>query len=49
MPLWRLVFEKIATLYELENYWSLDDVMRAVALLDFKADVQSENAKKVSK
>jgi hypothetical protein len=46
MPIWRLVFDKVATLQEIENHWSLDDVMRAMSLLDFRADIQSENAKK---
>lgn len=49
MPIWRLVFEKVATLQEIENHWSLDDVMRAMSLLEFREDVQAENAKRVKK
>jgi|GEM_PF-4335201 len=46
MPVWRLIFDKIATLQEIETHWSLDDVMRALALLELKADIQTNNSKK---
>ena len=38
--MWRLVFEKVCTLQELETYWSLDDVMRANAILDMQSEYQ---------
>lgn len=40
--IWRLIIEKIASLYEIEKMWSLDDVLRANALLDMKMDLQEE-------
>ena len=43
MIIWRLVLlEKIATLEEIESHWSLDDVMRATAVLDFRGDVEKD-------
>lgn len=42
MPIWSLIMEKIATLEELENYWSLDDVMRVHALLDMRSSMEYE-------
>lgn len=36
MLVWRLVFEKIATLEEIERSWNLDDVLRANDLIDYK-------------
>jgi hypothetical protein len=43
--IWRLVvLEKCATLTELEN-WTLEDVMKANAILDMKHDIEkSANA-----
>lgn len=41
MAVWRLVFEKVATLQEIEQSWSLDDILRATALLDLKAEMQA--------
>jgi hypothetical protein len=46
MAIWVLVMEKIATLEEIERSWSLDDVMRAHALLSYKAELIQEQKKK---
>lgn len=43
--IWRLVFEKVATLHEIETSWNLDDVMTAIYLLDIKADAQTRQRK----
>jgi len=40
------VIEKIATLQEIENHWSLDDLLRAIAILELKEAIQMENSKK---
>jgi len=40
--LWRLVFEKLATLEELETIWNLDDVDRANALLDMRQAMEQK-------
>lgn len=45
MAIWRLVFEKIATLQEIETSWSLDDVLRALALLDCRTELQRQKTK----
>lgn len=37
--IWRLVLERMATLEEIERSWSIDDVMRANALLDMRSDL----------
>ncbi|MEM3714120.1 MAG: hypothetical protein QXF82_04145 [Nitrososphaeria archaeon] len=42
MLIWSLVFEKVVSLYDLENYWSLDDVMRANAVLNIKFEYMQE-------
>jgi hypothetical protein len=41
-----LVLEGAATLNELETTWSLDDLLRANAVLDFRAEVEAEAIKK---
>lgn len=43
---WRLILEKVATLSEIETLWSLDDVMRANALLDMKSDIAEVERRK---
>ena len=40
--IWQLVMEGMATLAELETTWSLDDVLRAAALLEAKADIAAD-------
>ena len=42
LAIWSLIVEKVATLEELETYWSLDDVMRVHALLDMRASMEFE-------
>lgn len=39
MAVWRLVREKMATLTEIETSWSYDDIMRALAVLDYESDL----------
>jgi len=41
-----LIFENVASLKEIETHWSLDDVLRAIAILDLKAELQAERTKK---
>jgi len=43
------VIEKVCTLEELENHWSLDDSMRAIAVLDMKEFIQREHQKEIEK
>lgn len=38
--IWQLIVDKIATLAELELYWSLDDAYRALALMEYRQDSQ---------
>jgi hypothetical protein len=37
MIFWRLISEGMATLEELETTWSLDDVLKATAVLNIQA------------
>jgi hypothetical protein len=37
--MWRLIFEKIVTLEEIERSWSYDDLLRANAVLDMHQDI----------
>jgi len=46
--IWRLVLEGIS-LHDLETNWSMDDVFRAIAALNVKADIQSEMLKGIDK
>ena len=46
---WRIILEGIASLEEIERAWSLDDLMRANALLDMRLDLLEESKKKGSK
>lgn len=46
--IWRLVFEKVATLQEIETSWSLDDSLRAIAILEYKNAVSEEQRKKLN-
>lgn len=38
--LWRLILEGICSLEELKTSWTLDDVLRATAILDMKQAIQ---------
>lgn len=44
--MWRLVIDQVATLQELDSHWSLDDIYRANALLDMRADTQAKAREK---
>lgn len=39
------MIDKIATLQELETNWSLDDVMRAHAIIDYRSELEFQNRK----
>lgn len=45
MDIWRLITEKMATLEELKTSWTMDDVDRAIAVLNLKADIENEMTK----
>ena len=46
---WRLVFNKVATLTELENTWSYDDMLRACAILDQKEYIHKKEIERQKK
>jgi hypothetical protein len=41
--------EKMASLEELERIWNLDDVYRANAILDMRADIQEDARRRAKK
>ena len=43
MPVWRLVFNEVATLREVEEAWSFSDIMKANAILDYNHDKEALN------
>lgn len=43
---WRPVIEGVATLEEIENAWSVDDLIDAHEALDMKAEIEIEAMKK---
>lgn len=43
--MWRLVTDGIATLHEIESYWSITDVLDANEALDVKGDVDEWRAR----
>jgi ABC-type uncharacterized transport system substrate-binding protein len=49
LEIWRLITDKTASLYELETTWSLDDAMRANAVLDMKQAIEAKAMKGLSK
>lgn len=40
LPVWRLITEGVATKKEINEEWSLVDIMEALAVLDFKSEVE---------
>ena len=48
MHAWLLITEKIATLQELETFWSLSDLMKCHATLEFKNEISTERIKKLT-
>lgn len=41
--IWRLVaWEKCATLKEIDTHWTVRDVLKANAMVDFKSDIEEE-------
>jgi len=46
MMVWRLVIERVATLTEIDSAWSLDDILDANAVLDYRAAQQEPKPKK---
>jgi len=41
--------EKIASLPDLETFWSFDDVLRANAILDMQFDLSEEARRRIKK
>lgn len=46
--MWSLVAQKIVTLHDLETHWSLEDVLKVCAILEFKEDIANERRKKAA-
>jgi hypothetical protein len=46
--LWRPIIEKIATLEEIERWWSIDDLLDAHEVLDIQQDFECWKAKNLS-
>lgn len=44
-----MAIEKIATLQEVENHWSLDDLLEANAVLDISKEIEKVYSPKASK
>lgn len=44
--MWRLVVKQVATLQELETWWSIDDLRDANEALDAMADAEAEASKR---
>ena len=44
-----MVFEKVATLEELETVWNLDDLDRANAILDMRLAIEQRQARESKK
>lgn len=47
-PVWRLVLEGVATLQELETWYSFDDVLVANEVLDLKLEAERRASKKAA-
>ena len=43
-PVWRLVIHEpqIASLEEIDNYWTYEDILKGNALLDFKHSIEEK-------
>jgi len=39
--IWRVVFENIASLQEIETFWSIDDLMEANSIIDYRETLQN--------
>ncbi len=46
---WRPVLERIATLYEVETHWSIDDLADAHEALDIKQEAQAKAAESIKR
>lgn len=40
LPVWRLITEGVATKKEINDEWTFVDIMEALAVLDFKSEVE---------
>jgi hypothetical protein len=40
LPVWRLITEGVATKKEINEEWTFMDIMEAIAVLDFKSEVE---------
>lgn len=47
--MWRLITAQVATLQELETWWSLDDIYRANAVLDLQGAIEQALMPKLPK
>jgi len=46
---WRVVFNKMATLHEIETYWNINDLLDANILLDEMEEEQKREYDKLKK
>jgi len=46
---WRLITERVATLQELDAHWTIEDMLKANAVLDMKADIKADAAERARK
>lgn len=46
MIVWRVVLGKLASLQDLETFWSLDDLLKVNALLDMKSEIANTQKQK---
>ena len=49
MPVWRVVQRRWATLEEIERSWSIDDLSKANALLEYEADATAQATSETAK
>lgn len=49
LQIFRLIKEGMASLIDLEQWWSLDDLLRAVAYLDMMQDLTEQAQQKVQR
>jgi len=49
LDLWLLIIEKVVTWQELNEYWSMDDVLRAGAALDIQRSIEAAHQPTIPK
>ena len=45
--IWRLVIEKVASKAEIDEHYTLCDILQAVEILDYQADMQKKETEKI--